>query len=324
MKRRLLQNDLARLGTSAAGRTSMAAGFLAVCWWFSSPGPLLAQGSKMAAVIGSPLARSYREGELMTYKMQGINEGHLRTIRYEAHAEGRVKRNSAGHFMEELAWTGLTLNGQAVSLMAASQQFREDLSLSPEYELSIPDLSKVQPVLIGPITDLLAFYADVQLATRQRSLVHPGDHIYVKHGMPNSWADGTYTVFGQDAVDFDITLAEIDEKARAATLAVRHVPPTESRIQFPAAWMAKPVDGLANNWAEVEKGDGGKYLAETGKETFEVTIKLSLPSGEIISAAMENSVDVLERDCEDAALSVCGPPTRYRIRRQIGLEAVKP
>jgi hypothetical protein len=256
--------------------------------------------------------------------MKAVNEGHLRTIRYEAQASAQVRRDSSGLLVEDFAWTGLVVNDQPIPLAPASQQFREDLSLSPEYTLSVPDLGKVQPILIGPITDLLTFYADVQLAMRQTNLVRAGDHIYVKHGTPNSWADGTYTVFGQDSIDFDITLTEIDEVSHEATLVIRHVPPAQAQIQFPATWMAAPVGNLPNNWAEVEKGGQGKYSAEVGKETFEVVIKLSLPSGRIVSAKMDNPVDVLGRECDDAALSRCGAPNRYGIRRQVYLSAEKP
>jgi hypothetical protein len=70
--------------------------------------------------------------------------------------------------------------------------------------------------------------------------------------------------------------------------------------------MLQPVGNLPNNWAEVAKGDQGKYLAQIGKETFEVMIKLSLPSGRILSAEMDNPVEVLERECDDAALLKCG------------------
>jgi hypothetical protein len=266
------------------------------------------------------LQREYQDGETIAYHMKAANEGHLRTVRYEAEASAKVGRKPSEPFSENFAWSGLVVNGQPLVLTPESQQFRQDLSLSPDYTLSIPDLSKVQPILIGPITDLLTFYADVQLAMRQKNLVHAGDHVYVKHGVPNSWADGTYTVFGQDSIDFDITLTKVDTIAREATLMIRHVPPAEGQIPYPAAWMAEPVGSLPNNWVEVEKSQG-KYSAEVGEETFAVTIKLSIPSGRILSAEMDNPVDILERDCDDAALTKCGAPSRYKIRRQVSLES---
>jgi hypothetical protein len=51
-----------------------------------------------------------------------------------------------------------------------------------------------------------------------------------------------------------------------------------------------------------------KIVAEVGKETFEVEINVSLKNGKIISATIDNPVEVLSRDCEDTELSRCGPP----------------
>jgi hypothetical protein len=278
------------------------------------------QGQALTEPHTGALKREYRDGETIAYHMDAVNEGHLRTVRYEAEASAKVSREHAGPFSETFAWTSLIVNGQPLALTPASQQFREGLSLSPDYTLSVPDLSKVQPILIGPITDLLTFYADVQLALRQKGLVRTGYHVYVKHGTPNSWADGTYTVFGQDSIDFDITLTKVDATAQETTLTIRHVPPAVGQIPFPVAWMAAPVGRLPNNWVEVEKGQG-KYSAEVGEETFEVVIKLSIPSGRILSAKMDNPVDILGRDCEDAALTKCSAPSRYRILRRVSLES---
>ena len=269
------------------------------------------------------LKREYRDGETLAYHMKAVNEGHLRTVRYEADASAKVSEGPAERFTESIAWKGLIVNGEPLVLTPASQDFRQGLSLSPDYTLTVPDLSKVQPILIGPIVDLLTFYADVQLAMRQKDLVKAGDHVYFKHGVPSSWADGTYTVFGQDSIDFDITLTKVDAVTHEATLLIRHVPPVKGQIPFPVAWMGEPVGKLPNNWAEVEKADG-KYLAEVGEEFFAVTVKLSMPSGRILSAEMDNPVEVLERDCEDAALTKCSAPTRYRIHRQIFLDSKTP
>jgi hypothetical protein len=268
---------------------------------------------------GSTLQREYKAGQAVAYHMEGLNQGHLRTVGYTAHAEGVVSRNAAGAFVETFRWSDFKVNGVPFALSPESQAFREELSLGPDYTLAIPDLSKVQPILIGPITDLLAFYADVQLAMRQKSLLKAGDHVVVKHGLPNSWADGTYIVTGQDAIDFDITMQSMD--AGAATYVIRHVPPAEMKIKVPVEWMKAPVADAANNWVEVEKTSDGKYLAEVGKETFEVVIQLGVPSGRILSASMDNPVEVSGRDCSGAALVACGTASRYEIRRKISLKA---
>jgi len=301
------------------------------CLSFPHPLHLLPQTAAPAHPPTSPipqptstqptLVRRYQEGEKIVYRMTGINQSRSQTVEYEARAEGTVKKDPSGIFVEEFAWTDLQWNDEQVRLLPASRAFREPLSLAQGFKLSISDLSRVQTGLIGPITDLLTFYADVKIAMNQKGLVRAGDHVYVKYGAGGSWADGTHVVLGQDAIDFDITLQSIDKATQIATLVVRHVPPAQPQIKLPAAWMAERVANSQNNWVQVEKSSDGKYVAGVGQETFEVEIKIALATGRIVSATMDNPVEVLERDCDDAALAVCGPPVRYRIRRQISLDS---
>ena len=171
--------------------------------------------------------------------------------------------------------------------------------------------------MIGPITDWMTFYVDLWLANKLNTLNHAGDHFYFKRGAPNSWADGNYVVLGEDSIDFDFTLKEVNQPQKIATLVVRHVPPEKPEIKIPVEWMRAPVADTPNNWVEVEKGPNGKYLAEVGKETFEVQIKVSLVDGRILSAKIDNPVEAISRECTDAALTSCTDPVPHHILRQI-------
>jgi hypothetical protein len=267
------------------------------------------------------LARHYQEGEKLTYHMKGSNRGRTGTMLYEADAAGVVKKNAAGKFVEEYAWSNLVVNGAPVALSPAAAAFRQQLSLD-EF-LGVPDLSQVVP-LIGPITDTLTFYVDLLLATRQGSLTKPGDHFVFKSGTANSWADGNYVITGEDSINFDITLAAVDPAAKVATVVVRHVVPAEPHIKISADWMKPPVADTPNNWTEIHRNfasqsDADKYVAAIGKETFDVELKVSLVDGKIISGKIDNPVEVLERNCSDLTLTVCGAPARYQILRQIEL-----
>jgi hypothetical protein len=262
------------------------------------------------------LARHYQEGEKLSYHMKASNRNRVRTLTYEIQADGVVKQNAAG-FFEEYAWSGLLVDGKPVTLPASNQSFRQVLSLSPNSNMVIPDLSKVHPMMIGPITDLLTFYADMLILHQGGKVVHAGDHFYFKHGTPNSWADGTYVTLGQDSIDFDFILEEVDRKSKVAVVVVRHVPPEKPQIKIPVEWMSASVADTPNNWVEVSKTQDGKFSAQVGKETFVARIKISLADGRIISATLDNPVEVLERVCTDAALTSCGEPVRYQIRRQI-------
>jgi hypothetical protein len=278
-------------------------------------GPQLpAQSGNPSSSTPSPLARRYAEGEKITYHMKGDNDGWT----YEVQANAVVKKNADGHFFEEYAWSAFKSNAP-MSLSPASLNFRQKLSLDPSIQPSIPDLSQVQPFLIGPITDLLTFYSDLWLAIRQSALTRAGDHAYVKFGGPSSWADGNYVILGEDSIDFDLTLKELNASSQVAILLVRHVPPPQPKVKLPAPWMQPPVADTPNNWIDVKKNAAGKYTAQVGKETFDVTIEVSLKDGKILSATQDNLVQTRQRECSDATFVDCGPPSDHQIRRQIEL-----
>jgi hypothetical protein len=263
------------------------------------------------------LARRYREGEKISYQMKGTNQERGKTLAYEIEADGVVKKNSDG-FFEEFGWSNLVVNGKVVPLSAASEDSRLLLSLEPGPNVhGLPDLSKVDPMMIGPITDMLTFYADMLIAKTQGKLDRAGDHFYFKHGTPNSWADGSYVKLGQDSIDFEVALTEVDRKDRSAVVVVRHVPPPQPQIKIPAEWMRPAVADTSNNWVQISQAGPGKFSAEIGKETFVATIKISLVDGRIVSATLYNPLEVLARECSDPALTTCGEPIRFQILRQI-------
>jgi hypothetical protein len=275
---------------------------------------LLAQLNSGAQTPSTGLpTRHYTEGEKLAYHMKGDNEGWT----YEVQANGVVKKNAAGHLVEEYGWSDFKSNA-SMSLSAESLAFRQNLSLDPDVPPSLPDLSKVQPFLIGPITDMLTFYSDLWLANKQR-LVHAGDHAYFKYGHPASWADGNYVILGEDSIDFDFTLKGVDTAKQSATLLVKHVPPAQPEVKLPADWMRTPVAGTPNNWVEVKKNQAGKYVAAVGKETFDVEIKVSMKDGKILSGTIENLVRTRQRECADAAYQNCGNPVDHQVHRHIEL-----
>ena len=266
------------------------------------------------------LVRRYRPGETLLYDMTATNQEKNSVTHYEARASGTVRTDSGGTFFEEYAWSNLRINDHRVALPPSSLKFRQRLSLSPAYRLAIPDLGRIHPALVGPVVDFLTFYADVQMAMREPALEQPGDHVYVNDGGINSWADGRRIVTGEDAIDFDITLADVTLRDSVVTLVVRDVPPAHPVIASGAPRMLPPVGDTPNNWVQVSRADSGRYVAAVGKETFVATIRLSLADGRVRTATLDNSVDVLERDCRDSTLTQCGPPVRYTITRRIQIE----
>lgn len=291
----------------------------------ASPAWLVAQAQSAPAASplpANPLHRQYQEGETLAYKMTGINENWHYTVR----AEGTVKKNDRGGWFEEYRWTDMTSDGKPYTMTPAMADFRQKLSLDPKVSPSVPDLTKVDPSLIGPITDLMTFYVDMWLPAMMGVVKKPGDHYYFKMGAPSSWADGTHVLLGVSSIDFDFTLKSVDTAANTATLEIKHVPPVKPQIPLPGAWMQTPVADTANNWVEEDKQSDGKFHGAVGQETFTVDLTVSLADGKILAGSMDNVVKTVERTCDDQALTQCGATVPHQIERkiEIALEPAKP
>jgi hypothetical protein len=247
--------------------------------------------------------RQYREGEKLTYVMKGTNEGQ----QYEARATGVVKRDSAGHYVEEYEWSPVPVGGSPVL---------QTVSLDRNVVPTVPNLAQVPSALIGPVTDLLTFYSDQWLIIREGKLAKAGDRFRQTEVPIASWADGNFVIFGQDAINFDVELASLDTSSKVATVVVHHVPPARSPLKMPASWMAERVSDTENNWAEVVRKGAG-YVAAFGKETFDVQMKIELRDGKILCGTLDNVVTAMERDCTDAALVSCSVPHSHTINRHI-------
>jgi len=268
----------------------------------------------------NPLGRQYREGQVLKYHMTGINEN----WHYSIDADGIVKKDAGGAFSEEYQWINMVSEGQAVVPAPGMAEYRQRLTLDPNKNPSAPDLTRVDPKMIGPITDFMTFYVDMWLANKVGQLKKVGDHFYFRNPMPaSSWADGTHVLIGESAIDFDMTLKTVDAAAGTAVLVVKHVPPEKSAVKLPAAWMQTPVGDLPNNWVGVQKEQDGRYTASVGEENVNVEIKVSLADGKILSATMDNPVKTIERTCEDLALTKCGEAKPHDILRKVEIVLVQ-
>jgi hypothetical protein len=265
----------------------------------------------------APLTRRYRDGERIAFHMTATNEDRVHKLAYSGDAIGIVGKDAADAWEEIFTWSNLVYDGAAVSLPDKGAPVSQKVSLASQYRWSPPDVAHTHPKLVGPTLDLMTFYIDLWLATKEGKLVHQGDRLRVPGKGANSWADGSYVTLGEDAIDFDVELSRLDEAAKTALVIVRHVPPEKPEIKLPAAWMKEPVGDTANNWVQVQKGEKGRFLAAVGRETFDVELTVSLADGRIVSATMDNIVDVLERECASAALDEPGEPRRYQIHRKI-------
>jgi hypothetical protein len=243
--------------------------------------------------------------------MTGDNDGRQYTIE----AMDVVKRDPEGRYYEEIRWSDLTSSAEQ-SLTTASLALRQTVSLeAPAAYMKVPNLASVQPILIGPITDTLTFYSDLLLAMKA-NLVRPGQTAYVPRVTANSWADGQRVLIGQDVVDFSLKVETVNPAEHTETLLIQHLPPPALHVQLPAKWMEEPTSAKPNNFVQVSKQDDG-FIAETGKETFDVQLVVDTSDGRILAATMHNPVVLRVRTCSDRELTKCEPETSKTILREI-------
>jgi hypothetical protein len=255
--------------------------------------------------------RRYVDGSVLHYVMTVDNDGR----QYAIKAIDVVKRDPEGRYYEEISWSDMTSSAEQ-SLTPASLALRQTVSLdAPASYMKMPNLASVQPILIGPITDTLTFYSDLLLAMKA-NLVQPGQTVYVPRVTANSWADGQRVLIGQDVVDFSLKVETVNPAEHTETLLIQHVPPPALHVQLPAKWMEEPPSVKPNNFVQISKQNDG-FVAETGKETFDVQLVVDTGDGRILAATMHNPVVLRVRTCSDRELTQCGPETPKTILREI-------
>lgn len=263
------------------------------------------------------LQRRYVDGAVSHYTMTGDNDG----WRYSIQAADTVRRDTAGRFYEELAWSELSSNTQP-TLNAASQALRQTVSLDdPAHYMKVPNLAGVQPLLIGPITDTLTFYSDLLLAMHA-NLSRVGQTAYVPRTTANSWADDQHVLVGEDVVDVSLRVEAVDPASHTETILIQHVPPAALHIQVPAPWMQSAASTPPYNFVQVTKTDAG-FATELGKEHFDVRLVLDTQDGHLVSATMHNPVSMVAQQCTDRDLKQCGPESQKSTLREVTWKEVR-
>jgi hypothetical protein len=299
------------MGLKGGSSTAISAALLAILSFSSTDADAQTSGPSQP-----PLHRAYIEGQTLHYRMRGVNEA----WHYSADAKGIVKKDGNGSFYEDFGWSNLMTDGKPETLVPGMAGYSQHLSLDPTVFPGAPNLSGVDPKMIGPVTDLMTFYVDYWLAAKFNQLLKPGDHFYFANPTVPSWADGQRVIVGEDAIEFDMTLKSVDAAKGIAELEVRHVPPPQARIHLAASWMQAPQPGQVNNWVQVMRTGDGQYLAAVGQEYFDVQLTISLADGRILHGAMRNPVDTMERLCSDTKLTQCDEAKPHHVMRTIEID----
>lgn len=106
-----------------------------------------------------------------------------------------------------------------------------------------------------------------------------------------------------------------------ATVLIQHVPPSVLCVQLPMKWMQEVSTENPNNFVQVS-GEGDEYVAEAGKETFDVRLIVDTRDGRMLSAVMRNVLVLTTRTCKDREATQCGPTALKTILREVSWRLV--
>ncbi|OGR81995.1 MAG: hypothetical protein A3J74_01895 [Elusimicrobia bacterium RIFCSPHIGHO2_02_FULL_57_9] len=283
--------------------------------------------------------RNYKAGTILRYEMRGLNDGKV----YEAVSRHEVKVKG-GVFYEEVEWERLAVGENAIDL-AALKDFRQWVSLDQGFNTATNNFKDIPPQLMGqlagPYFDLMTFYVDAnpRLFGARLNALAAGKPLIFPYSKSSSWADGFRTLLGEDCIDFQITFqTELPERP---VLRVEHIAPEKDTcVSLPESWMASRVGGRPNNWVQIgidqaKMGNSPEYGASYGLEYFDSHIYLDPINGMIRSANLYNTVDRINRTCQEVktsrhgAKSVvesvggCGPATPQHTFRNISLRLIE-
>jgi hypothetical protein len=260
--------------------------------------------------------RRYEEGEHILYKLKGRTQSPTGMVVYRAKARSEVRKKNKKEFVEEFKFEEVSIDDKPIVLDENHTPLDLKLSLNSKSRLSFPDFSKVHPAIVGLSLDLMTIYADLQLVQKNWDIKKDGDNFYLKDSKSNSWADKTYLVQAEDAIDFSMSVLKRDEEAKTLEILIKHVPPEKESIKLKADWMKKPIGHRPNNWLQVKKLSAKKFAVSVGKEIIEVKIKLDLLYGKIIDASLDNTIEIKERICFDETYLFCGRTNEYELKKE--------
>lgn len=194
------------------------------------------------------------------------------------------------------------------------------LSVAGDANLKLPNLTDLDKRLIEPITDIHTFLVAVSPHAGSDRVHNVGDrHAGVKPAI-GQWAQAPALPVGEDCISIEVELRELT--AKTATYVTTFSPPKEPCLTPAYPAMSKPVAEVPNNFQQIEVKEGMRD-ALWGHEGFVVTATVARDTGGILSADMDNVLDLKMRmGCSDEALENCKMELPVKLTRHLSLRRV--
>ena len=125
--------------------------------------------------------------------------------------------------------------------------------------------------------------------------------------------DNATTPVGEDLIQLTTTLTSLSDQQ--ATFTSSCEPPPGGGLTLTRAFTNSPLCGsVPNNFEQIQES-GTQYQALWGCEQLAVTTVVTRATGQIVSVQMTNQLQLDLTQCQDEALTECGPITPITLQR---------
>jgi hypothetical protein len=204
---------------------------------------------------------------------------------------------------ESVSWVGLTVEDATGAIADLTDEALAvptyEMSLLADADMAMPDL--VVPDMVGMITDLFTYYVAVSSALGVQELHEPGDQVTADALAHGDWSDGAGTPVGDDCILATVELLALDPQGTASFETRFEVPDDPDCFEWEVdAWSEPIAWGVSNNFQQVTDQEGD-LVAMYGVEWFTIRSEMDAVDGRILSATMDNQLDLrLLAGCDES------------------------
>jgi len=269
-----------------------------------------------------PAFRKYKPGEVYRYRLTSeVYRNDKFSAKTVSVSEHKVVKDTSV-FSEEIRWLSkLSFTAKdTVNLDTTARKIKPyKISLSPKAKVLLPKLTV--PEMVGDITDLNTFFVAVAPALNMQKLSATNSVITNTEMRKGNFADSIVILYGTDCIQ--VTQSLISSTKKYSVVKTDFDPPASFCLVPLLDTVAVKVFEFPNNFQMIQKGGGDKVNFFWGVESFTITTKVDNNTGQILEAAMTNTLHLRMRYNSSADLRSYAVEMPINISRKLKLELIK-
>jgi len=269
-----------------------------------------------------PAFRKYKPGEFYRYRLTSeVYRNDKFSAKTVSVSEHKVVKDT-GVFSEEIRWLSkISFTAKdTIGLDSVARKIKPyRISLSPKAKVLLPKLTV--PEMVGDITDLNTFFVAIAPALNMQKLSASNPVITSTELRKGNFADSIVILYGTDCIQ--VTQSLISSTKKYSVVKTDFDPPASFCVVPLLDTVAVKASDFPNNFQMIQKGSGDKVNFFWGVESFSITTKVDNNTGQILEAAMTNTLHLRMRYNASADLRSYAVEMPINISRKLKLELIK-